>query len=315
MSLLRWNPSKLALVLLNLIGYSLLLCWVAGNIDAARLAAYLVAIPPPAILASLAIYLTTLVLYGTRMALLLRVRFRISFSIINLGYALNALLPLRLGEGFKIVLGHGLYGLPLTALFAASVAEKLADVLKLLLLGAVVVALAAGPFVHANILIPVTILAALAIGMIVLARKHVVTLTRLLPKRGRLRRAYIELHKHLGGYPLGQVVALTVAIGSTNIALIFVAINGYLPGVAFGVLDAITLFLILAFAVALPSAPAGLGLFEGGAVVYLTQKVGVADDAALAVAVVLHFVIVLPPLAFAATHLLYREAAALLRGR
>jgi len=303
----------LGLVFLNLLGYALLLHWMAGNIDPGRLAAYLGGIPVTGIFVSLAVYLTTLVLYGIRMALLLKVGFRISFSIVNLGYAMNALLPLRLGEGFKIVIGHRLYRIPLTALFAASVAEKLADVLKLLLLGAVVITLAAGPSVLASVLVPVAVLAALAIAVIALSRKYMVALIKLLPKGGRLRRTYIELHKHSGDYHLGRIAALTAAIGSTNIALIFVAINGYLPGVTFGVLDAITLFLILAFAVALPSAPAGLGLFEAGAVVYLTQVIGVPEDAALAVAGVLHLVIVLPPLAFAATLYLYRQLAALRR--
>lgn len=315
MSSLHWNSSKLGLILLNLIGYALLLHWVAGNIDPQRLAAHLGGIPVSGIFASLAVYLTTLVLYGVRMTLLLRAGFRVSFSIVNLGYAMNALLPLRLGEGLKIVIGHRLYRIPLTALFAASVTEKLADVLKLLLLGAIVVTLAASSFVRASVLGLVTVVAVLAIAVIALSRKYMVALVRLLPKGGRLRRIYIELNKHFGSYPLGRVAALTVAIGGTNIVLIFVAINGYLPGVTFGVLDAITLFLILAFAVALPSAPAGLGLFEGGAMVYLTQKVGVSDEAALAAAGVLHLVIVLPPLVFAAANLLYRQATALRRGR
>lgn len=315
MSFLRWGFSKHSLVILNLIGYVLLVHWVVDNIDPRRFAGYLAGIPVSGIFASLTIYLITLALYGVRMALLLKTGFRISFFIINLGYAMNALLPLRLGEGFKIVIGHRLYQIPLTTLFAASVTEKLADVLKLLLLGAIIAIFAASSFVRANVLTPLVVIAALAIALIALSRKHMVTLFRLLPKGGRVRRIYIELHKHFDGYPLGQIAALTVAIGCTNIILIFVAINSYLPGVAFSVLDAISLFLILAFAVALPSAPAGLGLFEGGAMVYLTQKIGVSDEASLAVAGVLHLVIVLPPLAVMVATPLYRQAMALRRGR
>lgn len=314
MSFFGSNSSKIALLVLNAIGYSLLLYWATDNIDSERLAAHFAAIPAAGILTSLAIYLTTLALYGMRMALLLKAGFLASFSIVNLGYTLNALIPLRLGEGFKIVLGHRLYGFPLTALFSASVAEKLADILKLLLLGIFVVTLAAGPVVFESILIPVMLASLLAIGTIALARKYVIVLIRFLPKRSGLRRAYIELHKHSGDYPLGLVIALTIAIGGTNIALIFIAVNGYLPGVTFSVIDAITLFLVLAFAVALPSAPAGLGLFEGGAVVYLTQKIGASADAALAVATVLHLVIILPPLIFTVVHLLYRQVTALLQG-
>ena len=311
----RWNTSKLGLVIFNLIGYALLLHWVIGNIDLQRLVDYLGGIPISGIFASLAIYLATLVLYGVRMALLLRIGFRISFVIVNLGYAMNALLPLRLGEGFKIAIGHRLYQIPLTALFAASVTEKLADLIKLLLLGAIVTAFAASSIVGEGALGPVTLASTLTIAAIALLRKYMRVLLRLLPKGGRLRRIYIELHKHFGGYPLGLVAGLTLAIGGTNIALIFVSINSYLPGVTFGLLDAISLFLILAFAVAIPSAPAGLGLFEAGAVVYLTQKVAVSDEAALVTASILHLVIVLPPLVFAAVSLICRQAPVLWRSR
>jgi hypothetical protein len=75
-------------------------------------------------------------------------------------------------------------------------------------------------------------------------------------------------------------------------------------------LDAATLLLILSFAIAVPSAPAGIGLFEAGIVVYLTQKLGVNTEAALAVATVFHLVNTVPQLAMASWLLWRRKSHA-----
>jgi hypothetical protein len=230
------------------------------------------------------------------MALLLGRDFRTAFSIINIGYALNTLLPLRLGEAIKIYLSHRLFGTPLTGIFAASVAEKLIDLAKILLLGAIVVVFAAGEFIQTSALLSVIVLVAMGIGVVALFHLYIVRIVKLLPRGSRLRRISIELHKHASGYPLRRILAVTTGIWILNIALVFFSFNTYLPEVSIGILDAIALLLVLALAIAIPSAPAGLGLFEAGIVAYLTQKSGVGNEAALAAAVVFHLVITLPQL-------------------
>ena len=50
-------------------------------------------------------------------------------------------------------------------------------------------------------------------------------------------------------------------------------------------------------AIAMPSAPAGIGLFEAAVIAYLTQAHGVQNEAALAVAVIFHLVVTVPQLA------------------
>jgi uncharacterized protein (TIRG00374 family) len=290
------SPSKLALIGLNLVLYFLLLRWVGENIQPGRLADYFRQVPAWALLGSLSINLTALALYGTRMALLLGRDFRTAFSIINIGYALNTLLPLRLGEAIKIYLSHRLFGTPLTGIFAASVAEKLIDLAKILLLGAIVVVFAAGEFIQTSALLSVIVLVAMGIGVVALFHLYIVRIVKLLPRGSRLRRISIELHKHASGYPLRRILAVTTGIWILNIALVFFSFNTYLPEVSIGILDAIALLLVLALAIAIPSAPAGLGLFEAGIVAYLTQKSGVGNEAALAAAVVFHLVITLPQL-------------------
>lgn len=290
------SPSTLFLIALNLVAYCLLLQWVRENIQFERLTSYFSQIPIWAILGSLCINLTALAMYGARMALLLGKDFSTAFSIINIGYALNTLFPLRLGEAMKIYLGHRLFGTPLTGIFAASVTEKLIDLGKVLLLAAIVAVFVTGEYIQTSTLLSVTILVVMGAGAVALFRLYIVRIVKLFPKGSRLRRISIELHKHASGYPMGRVLAVTAAIWILNIALVFFSFNTYLPEVHVGILDAIALLLILALAIAIPSAPAGLGLFEAGIVAYLTQKTGVGNEAALAAAFVFHLVITLPQL-------------------
>lgn len=288
------SPSKLILIALNLTVYVLLLTWVGENIQLARLSDYIHRIPIWALLGSLAINLAALVLYGARLALLLRKDFCTSFSIVNLGYALNTLLPLRLGDAVKIYLGHKLFRLPVLAILAASVAEKLVDLGKVVLLGAIVVAFTASEFIKISALVSVTVFVLVSIGAVALFRLYIVRIIRMAPKGNRLRRILIELHKHASGYSFSRILAVTAGIWALNIALVFFSFNTYLPGTSIGLLDAVALLLIMALAIATPSGPAGLGLFEAVIVVYLTQKLGVENEAALAAAVVFHLVITLP---------------------
>jgi uncharacterized membrane protein YbhN (UPF0104 family) len=310
---IKWNLSRLTLIGLNLFVYTLLLYWAANNIDLGHLASQMRKIPAWAIIGSLAIYLVTLALYGTRMSLLLARGFCASFSFVNVGYALNALMPLRLGEVMKIFVGHRLHLIPVTALLSASAAEKLADILKLLLLGAIVAVFAADKFSQTGLLLPLAILAVTAVGVIAICRANIVRIVKIFPKGSQLRRISIELHKHARNYPLGKVLIATAGIWTLNLVLVYFTFNTYLSGVGIGLLDAATLYLILAIVVAAPSAPASAGVFEAAIVAYLTHYKGTESEAALATAVIFHLVIFFPPLIFTGYELLvasfFRSAA------
>ena len=300
------SPSRLAVLLLNLLVYYLLLRWVVDNIQPGRLVDHLGQIPLWALLGSVCINMVALTLYGARMALLLSRDFGTAFSVVNIGYALNTLVPFRLGEAMKIYLGRKLYGIPLVGVFAASVAEKLFDVLKLLLLGLVVAAFAAGELVQTSALFPIAILAVLGTVATILFRIYIVRMLKLLPKHGRLRRISIELHKHARSYPVRRVLAVSVCIWALNVALVFFTFNTYLLDVRIDILDATALLLVLSLSIAIPSAPAGIGLFEAGIVAYLTQKTSVTNEAALAAAAAFHLVITVPQLAITGCLLWHR---------
>ena len=294
------RPSTLALVGLNLLLYFLLFRWAGENIQASRLAEYFRQIPVWAILGSLLINFLALALYGVRMGLLLRRDFHTAFSIINIGYALNTLIPLRMGEGIKLFLSHKMFAVPLTGIFAASVAEKMIDLVKILVLGSAIVLFAAGEAIQVSAMLSIFAIVLLAAGVVVLFRRNVVRIVKLFPRGSRLRRASIDLHKHANEYPVVRIVAATAGIGILNIALVYFTFNTYLPGLRIGIVEAIALLVVVALAIAIPSAPAGLGLFEAAIVAFLTQKSNVGNEAALAAASVFHLVITLPQLVMTA---------------
>lgn len=288
---------------LLLLGINLALCvffvrWLNQNIRLDLLIGYFRTIPPWAVVVSILINFAALVGYGMRMALLLRKDFLTSFSIINIGYALNTLTPLRLGEAVKIYLASRLYSISATQLLAGTLVEKLIDLFKLLLLGLLVVAYATETLVDLPTLIAPAIVIAVALTGVIGFRWLIARIDRFLPEGNNIRRVLVDIHRHSGEYPWARIFAVSVAIWTLNVLLVYFVFNAYLGPLDFHLLDAIALLLVLAFAIAIPSAPAGLGLFEAGVVAYLTRFFHVTNEGALAAAVVFHLAISIPQLCF-----------------
>ena len=78
--------------------------------------------------------------------------------------------------------------------------------------------------------------------------------------------------------------------------LVYFSFNTYLSDVRIDIFESNALLLVIALAIAIPSAPAGLGLFEAGVVAYLTQTSGIGNEAELAAATVFHLALTLPQL-------------------
>lgn len=273
-----------------------MLRWVAGNIHLERLLSASWQISGWGLLGSLLINLLALALCGVRMSLLLEKDFYTAFSVINIGYALNTLLPLRLGEPVKLYLARKLFHIPLTGAFAASVAEKLFDLVMMLFLIAAILAFTTGKLVQFGVLISVGALVLIVAAITILFRRYVVSIIKFFPKKSRLRRISIELHKHSSGYRIGHIFGVTASIWTLHAFLVFLSFNTYLPELDIGIWEALTLLMVMGLAIAIPSAPAGVGLFEAGIVAYLTQAHNIGNEAALVAATAFHFVITFPQL-------------------
>ncbi|PPD45569.1 MAG: hypothetical protein CTY15_04080 [Methylocystis sp.] len=98
----------------------------------------------------------------------------------------------------------------------------------------------------------------------------------------------------LANQRIAQPAFFTALLWTTNVSLILILFKTILPDIHFGVLDAITLQVIAALAIALPASPAGLGVFEAGIVAYLTTMHGVQTERAISAALAYHLSITAP---------------------
>lgn len=300
------RPSGLVAIAVNVVFFYFAYGWVSEHIDAARLLDRLSHISPSALSASIGINVVALILYGARMALLMRVPIATGFSVVNIGYAANALVPMRLGEPVKLYLARQLYAQPLLKSFSASVAEKVLDILKLLLIGLGAVTFATAPVLDKHLFLLGAVFLAAFSGAVFLVRNNFGKIVRWLPKGWKIRRTALELYKHTSEYPLVQVLLISVVIWILNLTLIYVSFNTYVPELSITFLDATVLLLIIALAIAIPSAPAGIGIFEAGVVAYLSQISRIEYELALAVAVAFHLTVTVPQFLITGAIILHR---------
>jgi len=284
---------RLILVGANLLLYFFLIRWAANNIDFHVLLADLGRIPPAAVAISVTGNVIALLLYGLRTSRLLGQRFSVALTIVNLGFALNLVMPFRLGDVTKIYLGRRMFGIRFSQMLSAAFAEKLIDLGSLILLGGIIVAFSSSRFLNAGTLAPVAVLVAAVIGGVLGFRLFLPRFIHLAPKQRGIRRGVVALHRQLNSYKSFTVYLTTVGIWCLSVAVSYYSFNAYIPGVHVDLYDAVAILVISALAIAVPSAPAGIGLYEAGIVAYLQQK-GVAAEAALAAASIFHFAITLP---------------------
>lgn len=292
----RLTKSHFGLLALNLCLFLLFTYWLIEHIDFRVLLNQFSRIPIWATLGATVIYLGALLMYGLRMALILDCSVALGCKVITLGYALNTVMPFRLGELLKIVLANRFWGIQKTQMLAASVMEKVADLSKLVLFTGLIVFISGIRSTALAAALPLVVAIVVAIVGIALGQAHILKVIRWLPKRRDIRREVIKLHKHINAYPLGFIFIATMGIWIINVELIFFSINSFLPQASLSFANAAILYFLLSLAVAVPSAPAGIGIFEAVTMAFLSHTSGVGYEAGLAAATVLHAVISLPQL-------------------
>lgn len=222
-----------------------------------------------------------------------------AFWAMNVGYLLNSILPLRLGEAGRAVLlvrhGKGKHNYP--EVFAAIVTERMMDLMVGSLFFLATLPLLVG---ESNLKSAVFIIAiVLLIGSVIVffSAKNRESLILWLEKRFGAKKLVKEkilptLDKLLTGFQIFLKPKLFFA------AFLLLAISWGMSMVQFGILQNAILdqakwwwpLLVTpasAFVNALPAAPAGLGVFEAGTVAAYTL-VGVGKADALAMALVVH---------------------------
>lgn len=288
-----------ALIAFNLCFFAYLAWWLRENIDFAQLMRALANIPPSAILASMAINLLDLTFYSARLATILGGSFYPCLIVTTVGFTLNSLLPFRLGEGAKIYIGHTIFEYPVGALGVSVLIEKLYDLAAILLLATIVVLGAGTGVIDLRTLAPLCVIGMAVVAGLYAFRTNAEKIIARLgdwPVLGTLgldaesARADLLALDH----PIKRAAAFTAAIWLTNVCLALFAFNAFLPGAGPDVFGAMTLLLIVALAIAVPTSPAGLGVVEAGIMSYLVAFLGASKEEALSAALAYHFAITTP---------------------
>lgn len=288
-----------ALIVFNLCFFAYLAWWLRDNIDLAQLLRALGAIPPKAILVAMAINLFSLTFYSARLATILGTRLFPCFIITTVGFTLNSLLPFRLGEGAKIYIGRTVFDYPIGALGVSIIIEKLYDLAAIIILALVVVLGAGTGVIDLRMLAPLCLIGALGAAGLYLIRTNAEKIANHVGDWPVLKSLGLDAQSARAdlaalGHPIGRAAAFTAALWLTNMCLATYAFNAFLHGAGPDILGAITLLLIIALAIAVPTSPAGLGVVEAGIMTYLVAFLGANKEEALSAALAYHFSITTP---------------------
>ena len=289
--------ANIAIVGLNLLIFFLLIRWSIENIRFDLLVRQFERMPNLAVVATVILNVVTMGLYASRLGVLVDQRFRIAFPITILGFGLNSVLPFRLGEIAKLYYANHYFCIATPRLLSATLIEKLFDLSALLVLAAMVVTISSISVMDEHLVIALAGVVAAGFAAVLGFRGFAGYLKQAAGKWPGAHALVAALDEQSRLNHLGKVVAGTLAIWLMNASVVYVGLSGFLPDHQIGFLDACGLLLITALAVAIPTAPAGIGLFEAGIVAYLIQVKGIPKEPALAAAVVYHIVVTVPHLA------------------
>lgn len=217
--------------------------------------------------------------------------FATTFHAMNIGYLLNIVLPLRLGEVGRAVVIAARTPIPVARAFSSVVVERLLDLGGVVALFGLVAAVVPVPPAFASAAagagaFALLVLAATGLMLWQSARAELL-LGALLQRVTRHPEPWLQRFRDLcGGFrAVGSarrvllVLALTVVIWATAIAFSALLLGAFLaPRI-----DQASLVVVTAnLGGALPSAPGGLGIVQGFATSALVLPFGVREDLALA---------------------------------
>jgi uncharacterized membrane protein YbhN (UPF0104 family) len=247
--------------------------------------------------------------YALRLSVLLGRPFGVSLPTTLLGFGLNSVLPLRLGEIAKLYYARRLYFVPTTGLFAATLVEKLFDLGALAVLATLLLTLSPVSAISTNMVAALLVVVITGFAVVLGYRYLASDFSRYLGWSERLQALVGALDEQSRLRHVRRILAYTLVIWTLNTFVVHVGLSGLLAEHHIGLWDSVALLLISALAIAIPSAPAGIGLFEAGIVAYLVQIRGVAPETALAAAIAFHLAVTVPFLVAATCLIVFRQRA------
>ncbi len=325
-----WTGRRVALAIAGLAISAACLYVAFRNVDLGALARFVATFDPASLAAAALAVLGCYVMGALRWRILLdelcRVRFRRVVSILLIAQLMNMTLPFRAGDVMRPALARYRCGIGLSKSFASTALDRLFDVLAVFAL-ALAISLNSrqlSSLLAAQATIIALLVAALAVLILAAFRPGLAVHALRIAARRTPHRLAVLLHRYadtielllrnfrdmLEPARLGKAALASfgnLAFGLAAYALVFRASGVAVPPVAI-----LVVLVATQLGAAVPSAPASLGVFHA-IVVGVLALWQVPSDAALGIAIVLHALISLLPVALGLAAL-YLEGTAALRG-
>lgn len=285
---------KLILWAVNIFVILFSIKWSLDNIQLDELSEALERVAPIKVLFVMTLNMLVLGAFACRLSVLLGCSIRAGFNVTCLGSGLNGMLPFRIGDVVRIYYSKRFYGISAAKLTAVSFIEKLCDLSVLSVLIFTVAYFDSSYLIGADFAGKVASLAFFAVICLVAFLRYGHVAGKSLRFSQRMSDAVNLMQKHMRVSRRMEVLALTILMWATNVVVVYSGLHWFLPSIDSGPFDAMAVLLIVAFAIALPGAPAGLGVFEAGVVAYLKSVLSIGNEEALAAALLLHIAISVP---------------------
>lgn len=242
-------------------------------------------------------YFFILIIYGSRLSLLLKADFRKSFYLIGIGNGLNNLLPFRLGDILRVYFAKRFYDIDMPRAAAATFMERYFDLIILLIFGSFIL-LNKQYGMEMNAIYLFLILFTCSVLSIILYRYLIVKdsfLKQMICRSAKAQSLLQAVEEVVSTPNKLRVFFSTFIIWCCVLAVyyLFFIINLPTPA-AFSFGGAIFLLFTTTLSFAIPYAFAGIGIFEAAVVYYLTNYLHVIPTKALALAIVFHLVMAVP---------------------
>lgn len=208
----------------------------------------------------------------------------VRYTIVAFGASVLA--PARAGELLRVWLLHKRDGVPVADVAAVAIAEKLLDAVSILVLVAPLPWLL--PNLDAWVSRSILICAAVAVAAFVALY---VAVGRVTAPGSWFARFIAGMHVLRSGHRLIGAFATLFVVWSADLAMI--TLVAHAVGIALSVPDALLILFTLNLAITAPSTPGSVGALEVG-VLAATRLLGIADEPALAFALLYHSLQIVP---------------------
>ncbi len=217
-----------------------------------------------------------------------------SVAYLAIGYFANSILPARLGDLARAYLAGQSFGISRLGVLGTVIVERLSDGLFILALVAVLgVSLAGGASIAASAtwLVPVAVVALIALGVVVAWLRRTDEGRIRVALRSLIERVLVGAAALRSRFGAAAVVGLTVVVflpSVANFALLATA-----AGLHLSLAQSALVIGGLALSTSIPAAPGSIGTYEFVGLTILTT-LGVSAEVALAVVVLMHLLVTVP---------------------